>query len=297
MRDEAVSANLSDPSLRGDGPLDDLSLQLAALEAAAAETLRTWEPRWTPFLDPWVRREAEVRLGGLSDLHLSSEGGYSGAVRRRLLLRRQETVGSESVAAESVAAESGSAESGSVESPGEASALAAGLVGLEISGNFLFDPATPADMREGLHQAGADPGEVGDLWMRGDRGAQGVMTDTLAAWLDGCLGQVRSVEVRFERRPLAELRCPPERAPRALQTVEASLRLDAVASAGFGVSRTRLAEWVRQGGLRIDWRPVRSPSHPVKPGQTIQLEGRGELVIDDALPTQRGRWRIHMTRR
>jgi hypothetical protein len=35
----------------------------------------------------------------------------------------------------------------------------------------------------------------------------------------------------------------------------------------------------------------------VKPGQTIQLEGRGELVIDDALPTQRGRWRIHMTRR
>jgi len=267
-----VSANHPDPSPRGAGLPEDLEQQLDDLEAAAAETLRTWEPRWTPFLDPWLRREAEARLGGLSDLLVSSDGGYSGAVRRRLLLRRQETADAESVPS-------------------------AGLVGLEISGNFLFDPATPADMREGLHQAGAAPGEVGDLWLRGDRGAQGVMTDTLAAWLDGCLGQVRSVEVRFESRPLAELRCPPERAPRTLQTVEASLRLDAVASAGFGVSRTRLAEWVRQGVLRVDWRPVFSPSHLVKPGQCIQLEGRGELAIDAASPTQRGRWRIQMTRR
>ncbi len=279
-----MRANLPDGPLGGDGGRDDWRRQLEELEAAAAETLRTWEPRWTPFLDPWVRREAEARLGGLSDLHLSAEGGYSGAVRRRLLLRRLETVAPES-------------EGDGAESPGAASPLAAGLVGLEISGNFLFDPATPAEMREGLHQAGAAPGEVGDLWLRGDRGAQGVMTDTLAAWLDGCLGQVRSVEVRFESRPLAELRCPPERVPRNLQTVEASLRLDAVASAGFGVSRSRLAEWIRQGGLRVDWRPVLSPSQLVKPGQSIQLEGRGELVIRGATPTQRGRWRIDMTRR
>jgi photosystem II S4 domain protein len=251
---------------------NDPESQLDALDAAAAETLRTWEPRWTPFLDPWVLRQAEARLGTLSDLHLSSEGGHGGALRRRLLLRRQETVGAEA-------------------------APPAGLVGLEISGNFLFDPATPADMREGLLQAGASPGEVGDLWLRGDRGAQGVMTETLAAWLDGCLGQVRSVEVRFERRPLEDLRFPPERTPRELSTVEASLRLDAVASAGFGVSRSRLAEWIRQGGLRVDWRPVLSPSLLLRPGQRVQLEGRGELEITDVAPTQRGRWRILMTRR
>ena len=123
---------------------NDLESQLDALDAAAAETLRTWEPRWTPFLDPWVLRQAETRLGALSDLHLSSEGGHGGALRRRLLLRRQETVSAEA-------------------------APPAGLVGLEISGNFLFDPATPADMRGGLLEAGASPGEVGDLWLRGDR--------------------------------------------------------------------------------------------------------------------------------
>jgi photosystem II S4 domain protein len=251
---------------------EDPDLQLASLTAAAAETLRTWEPRWTPFLDPLVLREAEARLGSLSDLHLSSEGGHGGALRRRLLLQRQDTVGADT-------------------------APPAGLMGLEISGNFLFDPATPAAMREGLLQAGASPGEVGDLWLRGDRGAQGVITEALGAWLDGCLGQVGSVEVRFATRPLADLRFPAERVPRPLQTVEASLRLDAVASAGFGLSRTRVAELIRQGTLRVDWRPVTSPSHQVKPGQCLQLEGRGELEITEAAPTQRGRWRIRMIRR
>jgi photosystem II S4 domain protein len=264
--------NPSDPPSPPREDSEDPEIQLIALTAAAAETLRTWEPRWTPFLDPWVLREAEARLASLSDLHLSGEGGYGVALRRRLLLRRQETVGADT-------------------------APPAGLMGLEISGNFLFDPATTAAMREGLLQAGASPGEVGDLWLRGDRGAQGVITEALGAWLDGCLGQVGSVEVRFATRPLAELRFPPERAPRALQTVEASLRLDAVASAGFGLSRTRVAEWIRQGGLRVDWRPVTSPSHLVKPGQRIQLEGRGELEITEAAPTQRGRWRIQMIRR
>jgi photosystem II S4 domain protein len=251
---------------------DDLSSQLDALQAAAEQTLRTWEPSWTTFLDPLVLREAQARLGPLADLHVTGEGGYEGALRRRLLLQCQEAIGQDS-------------------------APPAGLMGLDISGNFLFDPATTAEMREGLHQAGASPGEVGDLWLRGDRGAQGVITEALAGWLDGCLGQVRSVEVRFETRPLAELRFPPQRPPRNLRTVEASLRLDAVASAGFGLSRTRMAGLIRQGELRVDWRPVSSPSQLVSPGQRIQLEGRGELEITSAAATQRGRWRIELTRR
>lgn len=245
---------------------------LEAVSAAAEETLRTWSPRWTPFLDPPLWREAELRLGERSDLHISSEGGHGGALRRRLLLQRLETA------------------FGGAIPP-------AGLVGLEVSGNFLFDPATPAEMREGLQQAGAAPGELGDLWLRGDRGAQGVICGELAAWLDGCLGMVRSVEVRFLVRPLEQLQFPAPRMARTLQSVEASLRVDAVASAGFGLSRSRMVALIRQGALSVDWRPITSTSQLVRPGQRLQLDGRGELEITGALPTQRGRWRIAMVRR
>ena len=78
--------------------------------------------------------------------------------------------------------------------------------------------------------------------------------------------------------------------------MEASLRLDAVASAGFGVSRSRMADFIRQGKVRLDWQPVTQPSRELKPGERVQLEGRGELVIESAQLTKRQRWRMELIR-
>jgi photosystem II S4 domain protein len=170
-------------------------------------------------------------------------------------------------------------------------------MGLEIAGNFLFDPATPEEFRTALVEAGAAAGEVGDLWLRGDRGAQAVVTGAVATALAEREGQVRSVPVRFEARPLAELRPPPPRAPRQLSTVEASCRLDAVASAGFGLSRSRMAELIRQGAVRVDWQPVTSPSRELRAGERVQLRDRGELEVLAIEPTKRERLRISLERR
>jgi len=79
--------------------------------------------------------------------------------------------------------------------------------------------------------------------------------------------------------------------------VEASLRLDAVGSAGFGLSRSRLVERIRRGEVRIDWQTVTSPSRELRVGERVQLEGRGELLIEAVEATQRGRWRVVIKRR
>jgi photosystem II S4 domain protein len=250
------------------------SRQSAALEPliALAETvLRTWEARWSPFLAPELREEAEARLAALSELQLSSDGGHPGAERRRLLLQRSDAA--------------------AVEPP------QAGLSGLEIAGNFLFDPASPQEFRTALLAAGVAEGEVGDLWLRGDRGAQAVVSDAAGAALDGREGLVRTVPVRFEARPLAELRPPTTRVPRRLSSVEASCRLDAVASAGFGLSRSRMAALIRQGEVRIDWQPVSSPSRELRVGERVQLRDRGELEVLAIEPTKRERLRISLERR
>jgi RNA-binding protein YlmH len=153
---------------------------------AAERCLRTWEPVWTGFLDGALREEAEARLGALSDLRLEPWGGHAGAERCRLLLQRSEAA----LPLDQVAGD---------------------FVGLEIAGNFLFDPAEPADFRAALLAAGALPEELGDLWVRGDRGAQAITAQALAARLQGQAGRVRTVEVHFEARPLAELQLPPRR--------------------------------------------------------------------------------------
>jgi photosystem II S4 domain protein len=248
------------------------SADLEPLITMAETALRTWKPIWSDFLEASLREEAERRLGSLSEITLAGEGGYPGAERRRLLLQRAEAA----------------LESAQV--PSE-------LMGLEIAGNFLFDSATVAEFRDALRAAGAADGELGDLWLRGERGAQAIVTAGVAARLDGGAGRVRSVEVCFEARPLEVLQIPLPRLPKPISTVEASLRLDAVASAGFGLSRNRMAELIRQGAVRIDWRPVNSPSRELALGERVQLEGRGELRIESVVATKRGRQRIEMVRR
>jgi photosystem II S4 domain protein len=247
----------------------------AALEpviAAAEEALRTWTPVWTDFLPAELREQAEARLGALSELDLHSDGGYGSAERRRLLLQRADSC----LEPESL--------------PGE-------VEGLEISGNFLFDPAEPGDVRAGLQAAGALPGELGDIWMRGDRGAQAIVTTALAARLHGGAAQVRTVPVELTARPIVELQLPAQRASKRLSSVEASLRLDALASAGFGMSRSRMAELIRQGAVRINWTPVNSPSRELAAGDRVQLEGRGELLVEEMALTKRDRWRVTLVRR
>ncbi len=247
----------------------------AALEpviAAAEEALRTWTPVWTAFLPAELREQAEARLGPLSELSLHGDGGHGGAERQRLLLQRTD----------------------SHLDPGS---LPSELAGLEISGNFLFDPAEPGDVRAGLLAAGASPGEVGDIWMRGDRGAQAIVTAALAARLQGATGQVRTVPVELTARPIVELQLPAKRASKRLTSVEASLRLDALASAGFGMSRSRMADLIRQGAVRLNWNAVSSPSRELASGDRVQLEGRGELLVEELALTKRDRWRVTLVRR
>ena len=246
----------------------------AALEpliALAEQALRDWQPHWSGFLSAMAREEAMERLGGLSELQLDAEGGRPQAERCRLLLQRRDLA------------------AGSTPPP-------APLAGLDVSGNFLFDPAEPGDVRAALLAAGALDGELGDLWLRGDRGAQVIVDPMLASRLGGTTARVRSVDVELEARDLDQLQLPTRPQPRKLATVEASLRLDAVASAGFGLSRSRMAELVRRGDVRVNWQPVTSPSRDLKAGDRIQLENRGELSVLSIQPTKRQRWRLELER-
>jgi RNA-binding protein YlmH len=137
---------------------------------------------------------------------------------------------------------------------------------------------------------------LGDLWLRGDRGAQAIALADAATALEGRDLTVRTVGVSVLQRPLDALQLPQPRKPRRLSSVEASLRLDAVGSAGFGVSRSRMSALIRQGAVRLNWQPVSSPSKELTCGDRVQLQGRGELILERAELTQKQRWRVELLR-
>lgn len=245
-----------------------------ALQDLADRCLRSRQPLWTGFLAPQAWEDALRRLAGLEELQLRAEGGHPRAERRRLGFSLRLTPGT-------------AADTAEVLPP-------LGL--LDLTGDFLFDPASTSAVASALLQLGADEQDLGDVLLRGDRGGLLIVTPELQGRLDGQTVQVASVAARLAAAPWERLNPQPLQ-ERIISTVEASLRLDAVASAGFGLSRSRLADLIRQGRVRIDWQPVTSPSRELRLGQRVQLEGRGELELLAADLTRRDRWRLQLRRR
>jgi RNA-binding protein YlmH len=81
-----------------------------------------------------------------------------------------------------------------------------------------------------------------------------------------------------------------------LQTVEASCRIDAIASAGFGLSRAKIVSHIKAGRLRMNWHDVRQASRDVGVGDRLQLQDRGTLEVLSLTRTKRERWRVELRR-
>ena len=243
---------------------------LRQLIQLADQVVRTWQPAWSPFLDARLQEEALARLSNLSEIGWHRDGGYPGAERCRFLCHRRDQI--------------------------EVADACAPVQGLLIEGNFLFDPLSPEDIRNALQELGAAPDQIGDLWVRGDRGGQGLCTPESAARLHEQRGRVRDVEIRCEALPIESLHLPAQRTPRILQTVEASCRIDAIASAGFGLSRAKIVGHIKAGRLRVNWHDVRLASRDVGVGDRLQLQDRGALEVLSLTRTKRERWRVELRR-
>lgn len=76
-----------------------------------------------------------------------------------------------------------------------------------------------------------------------------------------------------------------------------SLRLDAVLSGGFGISRACAAELIASGRVKLCHLPSDRPDARVKQGDAISARGFGRLVIEEiGGPTKKGRLPIKMVR-
>jgi photosystem II S4 domain protein len=234
----------------------------------AEQALKTWEIVCTDFLSPPEWAEAERVFARLNDLQLLAFGGYPQAERKRIAIARTEIPLDES----------------QVE-----------LTALDISGNFLFDSATHRDFLGALLGNGLVRDKVGDVLVLGERGAQAIVVPELVEFLELNFNQVRSVPVKTRRVPLEELKIR-EPKKKELTSTEASMRLDAIASAGFGMSRSKMVDLINSGDVRVNWREISSTSHALKSGDLIAIRGKGRLEIGEVMVTKKDRYRIQMTR-
>lgn len=89
----------------------------------------------------------------------------------------------------------------------------------------------------------------------------------------------------------------PARRVKVVKGTVARLRLDAVASLGFGMSRTSMAEEIRRGRVKVNGVQRLDPSFAVKPSDVMTLEGRGSVTLTGvAGETRKGRTLVNLKR-
>lgn len=241
---------------------------LARIIDQADQAIRTWEVVLTDFFSPPVLAEVQRIFSRLTEIQIVSWGGYPQAERQRLGIARAEI-------------------------PIDSSSVQ--VAALDVAGNFLFDPATHRDFLGAILGTGIVREKVGDILVLGERGAQIIVVPELVDFFTLSLTQVRSVPVKAQPIELSELRVrPPQK--KELTTVEASLRLDAIASAGFGMSRSKMSEAISAGDIRVNWKEISQPSYNIQSGDLISMRGKGRLEIGEVEVTKKQRYRVQLTR-
>jgi photosystem II S4 domain protein len=234
----------------------------------AEQAIKTWEVVQSDFWSPPEYVEIQQTFARLTEVQLVAAGGYAQAERQRLAIARSEL-------------------------PLDAEQVE--LATLEIAGNFLFDPATHRDFLGAILGTGIVRDRVGDIIVLGERGAQAIVVPELVEFLEMNLTQVRSVPVRTQRIDWSELKIR-EPKKKEMTTVEASLRLDAIASAGFGMSRSKMTDLIEAGDVRVNWKEMSSSSHQLKTGDLIAIRGKGRVEVGEVALTKKDRYRIQLTR-
>ena len=79
----------------------------------------------------------------------------------------------------------------------------------------------------------------------------------------------------------------PETPLKERQINVSSMRLDCIAAEGFGMSRSKAAEYIKKGVVAVNWIITPDTSKEIKSGDKISLRGKGKIRIGEITRTRK----------
>ncbi|XP_022981895.1 uncharacterized protein LOC111480897 isoform X1 [Cucurbita maxima] len=233
----------------------------------AKRSLSRREVLHTNFLTPPVVKESMLAIKKLADVKAIAQGGYPEAERCRISVGHADELTSD---------------------PDVVSALS-------ITGNFMFHTCTHGDFLGAILGTGIAREKLGDIILQEEKGAQVVIVPELVDFLVSSLHKVGNVTVSCTRIPLTDLDYEPPKT-KTFKTIEASLRVDALASAGFKISRSKLVDFISSGDVRVNWTTITKNGTILKTGDIVSVSGKGRLKIGEINPTKKGKFAVELIR-
>lgn len=160
-----------------------------------------------------------------------------------------------------------------------------GITACRLSWDDRYRLLGHRDVLGSLMSLGVGRERFGDIIMQ-EAGAILLADTKLVPYLQQNFTKIAMVSIAIEEMPLEDI-APRQEKVKEIKTTVASLRLDAIASSGFGISRTKAAEAIKGDRVQVNWQPAKGPSQDVSEGDVISLRGRGRMELAEITGTSR----------
>ena len=163
-----------------------------------------------------------------------------------------------------------------------------GIACVEAAWNGQFARLTHRDVLGAVMGLGIEREMIGDILPAPDT-AKILCDAKIAPFLIENLTMIGAVSVKTAPSDLAEI-APREERTKEIRATVASLRLDSIVAAGFGISRSRAADDIAADKVKHNWQSTASASKTVKEGDVLSMRGRGRVEVTEVRgQTKRGR--------
>lgn len=215
------------------------------------QVLNYHKTRATDFLNPYQRKIALKLVEQIADLNYKEEGGYRAAERKRVVIFPEY--------------------------------LFPDLVEKQIKiyqldGNFAFQKLSHRDFLGALMGLGLQRKVIGDILVHSDF-AQIITAAEISDVIELKLKKVHQVPVEVNEISEEDIVKPVQHEKEILTTV-ASMRLDSVASSGFGDSRNKMSRDIENENVKLNWKVETDPAAEVEIGDLISARGRGRVKVE-----------------
>lgn len=221
----------------------------------------------SPFFSPFAVQIGMTIAAHTQTLSCQSNGGFHEAERVRIAFVRQDYDGP----------------------------VDFGITALKVTWDARYRLLGHRDVLGSLMGLGIERDVFGDILM--DGASAEILVDTkMVPWISENFKKIAMVPVTAVEMDLADV-TPPKQEAKIVRATVASLRLDAVGAAGFGISRSKMASAIDGERVQVNWQTAKGPSQAVKVGDIISYRGRGRVEIKELTgQSRKGRLGVLMDR-
>jgi len=228
----------------------DVKLTMAKVEDLVKWVIRNQEWNTTWFLDPVTQVHVEKYLTNIREVLYKKSGGYPLAERNIFAIYPDWMEFDDSLFP---------------------------YCGISMEWDERYFNISHRDILGSILGLGLERHAIGDIIVK-ENIAYAVIMEDISDFILANLVKVGRAKVKVSNIDLAQLDIP-EPKFKIINTTVPSMRLDCLASSGFGYSRNRILPFIREGKLFVNWEQITKPDFQIKEGDIITLRGSGRIRI------------------